>query len=364
MNILSKKAITQKLNDNSSTRMITPDMVRAIFLVIIINIFVYFFIWYKWIRECLSDFPNKGFFWYFLTPLVVEIILSALLCLWYKLGESRLDSKFPDSHLYIIVGSLIYSLIIGVIVYYFRSFSFAPLYFAIPLLALTMFRSPHWAAYIFSFLTVAAAVISSNVFEIETYRIDDMPLGADVLFSLHLMLLSGAVSFFVFYSRKNDVEKVNALNDYINNSKKSFKPGFKAPKASILAVDDVNINLMVLKGLVKETEINITTAESGMKAIEYIGSRRFDIIFMDYLMPEPDGLETLRICRSKGDKCPNAETPFIVLTANVEEGAKEDYIANGFADYLAKPVAGEDLERVLLKYLSPDLIEIVSNASH
>lgn len=132
---------------------------------------------------------------------------------------------------------------------------------------------------------------------------------------------------------------------------------FTAPKARILVVDDNNMNLMVMKGLLKSTEINVDTASSGREALDLMRQIKYDVVFIDHMMPEMDGIETLKAANSmEGNLC--RFSPIIALTANAINGARESYIEQGFTDYLSKPVKVEELEKALLKYLSNDLVII------
>ena len=113
-------------------------------------------------------------------------------------------------------------------------------------------------------------------------------------------------------------------------------------------VDDNNMNLAVFKGLLKKTKATIDLARSGKEAIDKVITTSYDVIYLDHMMPEMDGVETLQKMRELGLL---VGVPVIALTANAIEGAKELYIKQGFEDYLAKPVDGNDLEENLMKWL-------------
>lgn len=134
-----------------------------------------------------------------------------------------------------------------------------------------------------------------------------------------------------------------------------YQEGFTAPDAHILVVDDVKVNLVVIKGLLKNSEINIDTAESGTEAIKKMKENRYDIVFLDHMMPEMDGMETLSKIISDPD-IDNSSTPIIALTANAISGVDKMYREHGFTDYLSKPVDPGALEKQLLKYLPDELI--------
>lgn len=129
-----------------------------------------------------------------------------------------------------------------------------------------------------------------------------------------------------------------------------YKKCFTAPEARILVVDDVKINLEVMENLLKETKICIDSVTSGRQCLELIKENVYDVIFMDHMMPEMNGIDTLRAMQAM-ENHKNKTTPVIMLTANALSGAKEHYIEAGFKGYLSKPIRGERLEAVLLKYL-------------
>ena len=126
---------------------------------------------------------------------------------------------------------------------------------------------------------------------------------------------------------------------------------FKAPDAHILIVDDTHFNLVVAMGLLKKTEIKIDTASGGADAINMAGERSYDLILMDQRMPEIDGTEALHKIREFDQL-----TPIICLTADAILGARARYLAEGFTDYLTKPIDSRALEKMLLKYLPPEKI--------
>lgn len=129
-----------------------------------------------------------------------------------------------------------------------------------------------------------------------------------------------------------------------------------APDARILVVDDVEMNLRVVQGLLKATQIQIDTAMSGEECLKLVSKKQYDIIFLDHMMPDMDGIETLRRIRDMADS-PNEKTPIIMLTANAIIGAKEEYLQAGFQDYLTKPIREEELQGMLVKFLREELIQ-------
>lgn len=129
------------------------------------------------------------------------------------------------------------------------------------------------------------------------------------------------------------------------------RQSFVAPNVKLLVVDDVDMNLRVIKGLLKKTRMQIDTAQSGMECLECVRNKQYDLILLDHMMPEMDGIETLQQMKLLSDNL-NGNTPVIMLTANATRGARETYIQAGFTDYLTKPVEEEDLLEMLAKYLT------------
>ena len=137
----------------------------------------------------------------------------------------------------------------------------------------------------------------------------------------------------------------------VDAAQRTYRARLHAPEADILVIDDTPLNLSVVKGLLKKTEVRIDTAESGPEAIEMAARKHYDVIFVDHMMPGMDGIETLGELK----KLPDAQnTVYVALTANALSGSRERYLAVGFTDYLSKPVDGEKLEEMLLTYLPPE----------
>ena len=136
----------------------------------------------------------------------------------------------------------------------------------------------------------------------------------------------------------------------------TYTETFRAPKAKLLVVDDVAVNLKVVQALLKKTLIEVDTAKSGLQAIDMCRQKKYDIILLDHRMPEPDGIETFKIISDDGF---NTDTPVIILTANALSGAEEEYRAMGFSDYLSKPIRSNELELAILRHLPVEKVEIV-----
>ena len=133
------------------------------------------------------------------------------------------------------------------------------------------------------------------------------------------------------------------------------KEKYHAPEARILVVDDVRMNVKVIQSLLKRTRIQIDTATSGEECLALAKKNSYDVILLDHMMPQMDGVETFQKLRENTSGL-NYGTPVIALTANAIEGAKEEYKALGFDDYLSKPMKGEELEDMIRRYLPEDKI--------
>ncbi|MBQ5851644.1 MAG: response regulator [Lachnospiraceae bacterium] len=153
------------------------------------------------------------------------------------------------------------------------------------------------------------------------------------------------------------------VGNAINGERLSFNIGtssknghrFIAPEARILVVDDNMMNLKVAMGLMKPYQLQIRTTDSGMEAIRILKKQQFDLIFMDHMMPEMDGVETVRRIRAMEPEY-YQNVPIIALTANAVSGAREMFLNEGFQDFLAKPIDIAMLERILKLWLPKDLI--------
>ena len=136
--------------------------------------------------------------------------------------------------------------------------------------------------------------------------------------------------------------------------KQMIRPGkFTAPDAHILVVDDNRMNIRVVEGLLKEYQIKVTYATSGQEALQIIENMSYDFVFMDHMMPEMDGVETLHRIRDKVGQY-YQKVPIIALTANAAPGNREMFLEEGFNDFVSKPLEVSVLERVLRRNLPED----------
>jgi signal transduction histidine kinase/ActR/RegA family two-component response regulator len=127
-----------------------------------------------------------------------------------------------------------------------------------------------------------------------------------------------------------------------------------APQTNILVVDDVPTNLDVVRGLLEPYGVNVDCVDRGALAVEAIrsGTKRYDLIFMDHMMPEMDGMEATRIIRTEIDSDYARHIPIVALTANATAGAAEMFLANGFDAFVSKPIDLKSLNEVLARFLS------------
>lgn len=152
-------------------------------------------------------------------------------------------------------------------------------------------------------------------------------------------------------------EPIGDLQERIRNlaTQYSYNASFVAPDARLLVVDDNMINRKVFISLLKETKVKIDEAESGMEFLDMIQNNHYDIIFLDHMMPEMDGIEALhRFKEMSSHPCENI--PVIALTANAISGASEMYLKEGFDDFLSKPIQTDKLEGMIIKYLPEELV--------
>ncbi len=143
-------------------------------------------------------------------------------------------------------------------------------------------------------------------------------------------------------------------------NRKTYESSFRAPDARVLIVDDNETNLEVESKLLTDTEMAIDTVVSGKEALNAALKERYDIILMDHLMPEMDGIECLEQIRNQVGGL-NRTTPVVVLTANAGSENRELYNRSGFDGHLIKPVSGEALENAIMRYITPEKLIVNSN---
>ncbi len=134
-------------------------------------------------------------------------------------------------------------------------------------------------------------------------------------------------------------------------TKEKVQEAFVAPGAKVLVVDDNKMNLKVVQALLKRSQVQLDMAGGGNECLEMTKKKKYDLILMDHMMPEPDGVQTLQMMRAD-KKNANHTTNVVVLTANAVGEVESEYRKKGFSDYLAKPIDTDKLEKILIKYLS------------
>ncbi len=139
------------------------------------------------------------------------------------------------------------------------------------------------------------------------------------------------------------------------NERRTESVTFSAPKARVLIVDDNAVNLKVAVGLLRPYHMQCLTVESGPAAISMLHSKDIDLVLMDHMMPEMDGVETTKLIRSmEGDYY--KQLPVIALTANAVNGVREMFISEGFNDFVAKPIEVSAIDKALKSWLPSQLV--------
>ncbi len=209
----------------------------------------------------------------------------------------------------------------------------------------------------------------SRVEERQNRNVEGTGLGLSIIINLLRLMDSdlkvdsvygeGSNFYFDLEQKIIDNEPIGDIRDRITNITKDYKyrPSFTAPKARVLMVDDNSMNRRLFVSLLKQTQIQITTVSSGQKCLELVQKEHFDLIFMDYLMPEMDGTETLHRLRELPDNLCQG-VPVIALTANAFSGAAEKYSEMGFDGFLPKPIVTEDLEAMLVRSLPDEYLTL------
>ena len=172
-----------------------------------------------------------------------------------------------------------------------------------------------------------------------------------------LDLMGGKISFQSEYQRgttftvtlqQEIVDKSRINFDTYEAKKTTVERYFDGSKYKILLVDDNLLNLKVAEKLLKKYGFNVTSVNSGLECLNITKNNTYDLVLMDHMMPEMDGIHTLYNLKKRAS---GFETPVIVLTANAIEGSKDMYLKEGFVDYLSKPIDQVELDRLLRKYL-------------
>ncbi len=150
-------------------------------------------------------------------------------------------------------------------------------------------------------------------------------------------------------------ELIGKIEEKPHAAQEKYQPSFIAPDADILVVDDNEMNLLVATNLLKATQVKVDTALSGMSCLKKLAERHYDLILLDQMMPSLDGVQTLKMARAMEDNL-SKDVPIIALTANAISGTREKLIAEGFTDYLSKPIDVKLMEQMLMNYLPAEKV--------
>ena len=177
--------------------------------------------------------------------------------------------------------------------------------------------------------------------------------------TLQVESVYGEGSCFSFRLKQKVIQRepIGNLEECLQNEKRQevHRAGFRAPDVHVLVTDDIEMNRRVFRGLLKQTEIRVEEAASGQESLIKAREEKYDLIFMDNMMPDMDGIETMQ--RMRADvRGKNTKTPIIMLTANAIAGVKEEYERAGFDGYLSKPIDPKKLEAMICRFLSEDRI--------
>ncbi len=155
-----------------------------------------------------------------------------------------------------------------------------------------------------------------------------------------------------------EINKSSVAN--VSTEEKNKKPGaaitYHTPECVYLVVDDNKMNLIVAKRFLDKIKGHVETARGGDEALQKMRETKYDMIFMDHMMPDPDGIRTYELSRTDPENI-NLDTPMIMMTANALSGMREEYLKIGFADYISKPVEIAELLRVVRLLLPADRID-------
>lgn len=158
---------------------------------------------------------------------------------------------------------------------------------------------------------------------------------------------------------ENEIGELDLETRHAINARKHYKQSFEAPNAHILVVDDNETNLLVVEKLLRDTKVKIDTVTSGAECLKKTLQIRYDVIFMDHLMPVMDGIECFHALRTQTGGL-NQDTAVVALTANAGGENQTLYRREGFDGYLLKPVSGAQLEAELLRLLPRELVKMTN----
>lgn len=167
-------------------------------------------------------------------------------------------------------------------------------------------------------------------------------------------------NFTVYFPLKDaGTEKIGRWKVVEGEPVQEKRKKFFASEAQILLVDDSEQNIQVITSLLRRTGVQLDTAASGFECIEKVRNKKYHLIFLDYMMPEMDGIETFHRLKKEVN---GQSVPVIALTADVSTGIHQHFLSEGFSDYLSKPVMWEKLEELLLQWLPAALVSMKNGA--
>lgn len=169
----------------------------------------------------------------------------------------------------------------------------------------------------------------------------------------------GSCFYFDLHQRITNKDPLGDFSERVSRQRQNYEwtTSFEAPEAHVLVVDDNSVNRKVFMNLLKQTKMKIEEAGGGKEALGMIAERHYDLMFLDHMMPEMDGIETLHEMEKMDLAVSgNEHTPVIMLTANAVVGAEEKYMQEGFSGFLTKPIMPEKLDAIICKYLPENLM--------
>lgn len=202
-----------------------------------------------------------------------------------------------------------------------------------------------------------------------TRRIEGTGLGLNITMKLLMLMDSklevkseygkGSDFFFTVNQKIVDSAPMGILEINAENADDfTYSASFAAPDAKILMVDDNDMNRVVFRSLLKQTKVQVYEAASGYECLSLVEKERFDIIFLDHMMPGIDGIETFHRIKEGENLC--KDVPVIMLTANAVSGVREAYLKEGFTNFLSKPISPSQLEKMTKSYLPEELVKEAS----
>ncbi|MBP5454369.1 MAG: hypothetical protein J6Y09_07160, partial [Lachnospiraceae bacterium] len=284
-----KKGIKGMFTDDANTRIISLDVVRIFVSVLVINLIVYGLMWNLGLKP-LIDGNSRVVRFFVAVPVSLELICLIFNVIWWMVGERTFESKFPDSYLYIFVGSLIYALEYGIMVYYMGTFQSAIFYMLFPIISTTIYRSWKWLATTSVLVGIELVIMQLFPDKIERVMIKNIPTWVNIWFTLHMVLLATGLSLIVYMMRSNADKRVweyearsKARREFIFNMSHEIR----TPVTTIMGMDE-----LILREAENE-QINEYAANIQSSCKSLLG---FLNDILDYSKIESDDME---LCLSK-----------------------------------------------------------------